>query len=126
MNSQSSLMLMLGIFGWDFDREGPKSDDFSSTVAALGVQFNLSKTPSGTVEVQNIQKRLEETVAQVDEILSSKVLGKREALSLRGRLAFCDSFIFGRLGRVALQQITMHAYTHLLFLELLPITLLTP
>ena len=29
---------------------------------------------------------------------------------LRGRLAFCDAFVFGRLGKVALQEITKHAY----------------
>ena len=31
-------------------------------------------------------------------------------LFLRGRLAFCDGLIFGRLGRVALQSTTRHAY----------------
>ena len=29
---------------------------------------------------------------------------------LRGRLAFCDAFILGRLGKIALQDITRHAY----------------
>ena len=29
---------------------------------------------------------------------------------MRGRLAFCDAFIFGRVGKVALQEITRHAY----------------
>ena len=37
-------------------------------------------------------------------------MSKKDALSLRGRLAFCDAFIFGRLGRVSLQNITHHAY----------------
>ena len=29
---------------------------------------------------------------------------------LRGRLGYCDAFIFGRIGKVALQNITRHAY----------------
>ena len=42
--------------------------------------------------------------------MSTKSLGKRDALVLRGRLAFCDAFIFGRLGKISLQAITQHAY----------------
>jgi hypothetical protein len=34
-NTQSTLCLMLDILGWSFDREGPKSDDFSDVVSAL-------------------------------------------------------------------------------------------
>ena len=46
----------------------------------------------------------------IDEILRDGELSKKSSLTLRGRLGFCDSFIFGRLGRVALQEITRHAY----------------
>ena len=35
-NSQATLCLMLDILGWQFDREGPKSDAFSGIVSALG------------------------------------------------------------------------------------------
>ena len=35
-NSQAALSLMLDIFGWAFDREGPKSDSFSSNVTPFG------------------------------------------------------------------------------------------
>lgn len=37
-------------------------------------------------------------------------LQTREALVLRGRRAFCDAFVFGRLGKLALQAITKHAH----------------
>ena len=109
-NSQSALSLMLDIFGWAFDREGPKSDSFSSNVSALGVVFNLDPTSDGPVEVCNTERRLKEAVDALDGIISAGRLGKKDALSLRGRLAFCDGFIFGRLGRVSLQNITHHAY----------------
>ena len=39
-------------------------------------------------------------------------LAKKDALTLRGKLAFCDSFIFGRIGKLALQDITKHAYAN--------------
>ena len=107
---QSSLMLMLDVLGWAFDRMGPKSDDFSSMVSALGVIFNLARTVDGTLLVTNTEKRIAEVVQCIDDLLEKKALSKKDALRLRGRLAFCDAFVFGRLGRVALQSITQHAY----------------
>ena len=101
---------MLDIFGWAFDREGPKSDSFSSNVAALGVVFNLDPTIDGRLEVHNTERRLSEAVDSLDRIIEARRLSKKDALSLRGRLAFCDAFIFGRLGCVSLQNITHHAY----------------
>ena len=109
-NTQSALSLMLDVFGWAFDREGPKSDSFSASVSALGVVFNLDPTSDGRLEVHNTERRLKEAVEALDVIILAGRLGKKDALSLRGRLAFCDAFIFGRLGRVSLQNITHHAY----------------
>ena len=110
-NTQASLCLMLDIFGWAFDREGPKSDDFSNRVSALGVVFNLDPTSDGRLEVHNTEKRLAEAVSSLDRIIVAGQLSKKEALTIRGRLAFCDAFIFGRLGRVSLQSVTHHAYS---------------
>ena len=87
-NSQSSLSLMLDILGWAFDKEGPKSDSFSSRVSALGVVFNLDPTKDCRLEVHNTDKRLSEAVASLDAILQSGKLSKKDALSLRGRLAY--------------------------------------
>ena len=109
-SSQTSLCLMLDILGWAFDREGPKSDTFSTQVSALGVVFDLGPTSSGRLEVHNTEKRLKEAVESLDRFIASKKLNKRDALTLRGRLAFCDAFVFGRLGKVLLQNITHHAY----------------
>jgi hypothetical protein len=109
-NTQAAMCLMLDILGWKFDREGPKSDDFSLLVKALGVQFSLKNCADGLLEVCNTEKRIQETVAFVESVIESGKLDKRQALVLRGRLAFCDGYIFGRLGRVALQNITRHAY----------------
>ena len=109
-NSQAALCLMLDVLGWGFDKEGPKSDDYSQLVCALGVKFDLSSCKDGLLNVCNTEKRVKETTALLDEILALGALKKRDALVVRGRLAFCDAFIFGRLGKVALQELTRHAY----------------
>ena len=110
MNTQAALCLMLDIFGWVFDKEGPKSDDFSDSVAALGVIVELSHTSVGRLLVGNTQKRLHESIEFVRTVIRENKLTKKDALTLRGRLGYCDAFIFGRIGKVALQNITRHAY----------------
>ena len=110
-NSQSVLCLLLDLLGWKFDKEGPKSDDFSRTVSALGVVFDLSETEKGRLLIHNTEKRVRDSAALIDEVLRlCGELSKRNSLILRGKLAFCDAFVFGRLGRVSLQEITRHAY----------------
>jgi len=42
--------------------------------------------------------------------LQAGTLGKNEALMLRGRLGFADSFLQGRLGSLVLKQLSEHAY----------------
>ena len=93
-NSQSTLSLMLDILGWAFDKEGPKSDNFSARVSALGVVFNLDPTRDCRLEVHNTDKRLSEAVAALDVILQSGKLSKKDALSLRGSPGFLRCFHF--------------------------------
>ena len=57
-NTQATLCLLLDILGWNFDREGPKSDEFSRLVMALGVQFDLSGCADGLLKVCNTEKRV--------------------------------------------------------------------
>ena len=102
--------LLLDLLGWRFDREGPKADTFSSVVTTLGVQFNLADTPQGWFEICNTQKRKEDVLQLIDSTVSSGVLDKKSAQSLRGRLAFAYAQIFGLSGKVALQQISEHAF----------------
>ena len=79
-NTQATMCLMLDILGWKFDKEGPKSDDFSMLVKALGVQFDLSNCADGFLEVCNTEKRIKETVELVDSIISEGKLEKKLAL----------------------------------------------
>ena len=109
-NAQSTLCLMLDILGWQFDRAGPKSDDFSESVSALGVRFDLSESSMGSLKVHNTERRIEDTTLLLENVVKADKLSKKDALVLRGKLAFCDAFIFGRVGKLALQDITKHAY----------------
>ena len=104
-NGQVILGLMLDILGWQFDREGPKSDAFSGVVSALGVQFDLEDSLNGILKVRNTAKRIDDTTLLLETFLRDGRLAKKDALTLCGELAFCDPFIFGRIGNLALQDI---------------------
>ncbi len=95
--------------GWAYDTSGPKADSFSQEIAALGVLFKLDGTSNGDLVLDNTQKRKDELAQLVSGVLNSGRLEKKEAQSLRGRLAFAYSQVFGRAGQLALQQISLHA-----------------
>ena len=96
--------------GWQYDKDGPKADVFSPHVAALGVTFSLASSRNGIVTVGNTEKRILEVCQMINSILERKTLSLKEAQVARGRLAFCDAFVFGKAGKSALQEITAHAY----------------
>ena len=50
-------------------------------------------------------------ILKISEVLTRGTLTKHEALALRGRLGFADSFLHGRLGKLVLKQILEHAYS---------------
>ena len=110
MNSEASMALLLDLLGWRYDKEGPKSDTFSSQVMTLGVQFDLAETAKGFFEVCNTAKRKEDVLNLIDSTLSDGTMDKKAAQSLRGRLAFAYSQIFGLSGKLALQRISEHAF----------------
>ena len=109
-NSEASMALLLDLLGWRYDREGPKADAFSSQVLTLGVQFDLTGTVNGFFEVCNTSKRKEDVLNLIDATLSAGIMDKKAAQSLRGRLAFAYSQIFGLSGKLALQKISEHAF----------------
>ena len=84
---------MLGV---DFAREEKKRNGFSVSFSALGALLDFSPLAElGRFHVCNKPER----VAQLDEILRdivrSKKLPRQVALSLRGKLIYADSNVFG-------------------------------
>ena len=104
---------MCGLFkllGWRFAEQGDKAKPFADTVAALGVTLNVSSLQRGLVTIDNTAHRKSEICSAIDNIISSGLLGKLEALRLRGRMQFASGQIFGRLAKKVLAVITSHAY----------------
>ena len=117
-NTDSAMRLMLSLLGWQFDESGPKADVFSSEVCALGVVFSIDGTSLGNFTVSNTEKRLAEVCTMIDDIIASGTLTLKQAQVARGRLAFCDAYVFGRSGKGALQETTKHGFAKPLSLRI--------
>ena len=109
-HTEAAATALFKLLGWEYDECDEKSTEFSSVFKALGVSFNLAAAEHGRVMLSNTASRITELVQTISEILESKSLPRAAALRLRGRMQFCDSFLFGRASRLCLQAVTKHAY----------------
>ncbi len=98
VSAEAGMGILLQLLGWACDTTGPKADTFSTEISALGVLFNLAETKDGLLTLDNTEKRKTEVAQLVQRTLDSNNLSKKEAQSLRGRLAFAYSKVFGRAG----------------------------
>ena len=99
---------LFNLLGWTYASEGKKAEPFSPSFSCLGVSFNLQHFTSGRIEVSNTLSRTQELLRQIDEALESETLPTKAAQSLRGRLQFADSQIFGRSSKLCLKALDDH------------------
>ena len=91
--------------GWDLSEEPEKDKEFAPVFQALGVEFDLRSVPSGFFLVGNTSSRKEELKERMTDILKANTLEPAAAESLRSRLLFADSQIYGRFSKMALYKI---------------------
>jgi hypothetical protein len=108
-SSKNAMELIFMLTGWQFATDG-KSTLFDKVCKALGVEFDLSRSGERLLAIRNTEQRIQDLKAMVASTLKSGHLGKNEALMLRGKLGFADSFLHGRLGALVLKQLSEHAY----------------
>ena len=80
--------------GWAVSHE--KDKGFSTLAKALGVEISLCDLALGVVHVCNTQGRKDEVKDQIDTIIRQKGARGSTLASLRGRLLFAESQVFGR------------------------------
>lgn len=110
--SESVSVMVLQFFkllGWAVS-DGEKDLPFAQVFKALGVQIDLSLWKEGKAKFANTEKRVSELVGTIEKILGSGNLPAAEALSLRGRMQFAHSQLWGRSSKLCLNAVTSHAY----------------
>ena len=89
------------LLGWETSDE--KGGDFQAVARALGVQFSFAESSSGLLSVCNTEGRVKEVCDQVQSFLEKGKASSAELATLRGRLLFADSHIFGRKSKQAMK-----------------------
>ena len=109
-SARHSMELIFLLTGWQYATEGKKCSSFDRVCRALGVEFDLTKSGEKTLAIRNTEQRVQDLQALLTATIEGGTLGKQEALVLRGKLGFADSFLHGRLGALLLKQLSEHAY----------------
>ena len=85
--------------------DAEKDKPFDAVFSALGVQFDLRECPNGTFAIGNTEARKEELCDRLSDILAANALTPQESMSLRSRLLFAESQIYGRMAKLALAAV---------------------
>ena len=89
------------LLGWATSDE--KGEELKAVARALGVEFSFADTRAGLIRVANTPGRVAELGATIDRLLNVGFVSASELVSLRGRLLFAESQVFGRQSKRAMK-----------------------
>lgn len=107
--TEQHVSMLLDLLGMKFSKEGKKWVPFSSQMAALGVIVDTSKFSDGSIFLLHTDSRKAELNDTIDKHLLEGTMTQKEAESLRGRLIWFESFMFGRVANLSLHAIGKRA-----------------
>ena len=96
---------LLNLIGMRFSTDGKKLLPFSESMAVLGVVFDLERVKDGVVSFKHTEARRSELEETLNRHLEGDRLSQKDAESLRGRLIWFESFLFGGIANLSLHEI---------------------
>ena len=100
---------LFDLMGVEYAKEGKKATNFSTTVSALGLVFDLADFSNGCVTIRHTERRAQELRDTLGHHLEQGTLSPKEAEVLRGRLRWYSSYLFGRGPAVAMKVLSRRA-----------------
>ena len=94
------------MLGWEISDD--KDSVFSACAKFLGIEIDLTSARLGSFTLQNTEKRRDELVTMLSDIIEKRQLLHKEGASLRGRLVFAEAQLAGRQAGLAFHQLTQH------------------
>ena len=88
-----------------FDRSGKKAVERATVFGTLGLQVDLSRTSERQIRVGHTDKRKDELLLSLNEILDAGSLEPRAFERLRGRMVFFEGYSFGRVSNQAMRAL---------------------
>ena len=100
--------MVMKILGFSLSGSDKKNKPFAQIFDALGVTFVLNKSVEGMIEVTNTDERKSDLTERIQKVLDKGAITGKEATSLRSRLNFADSQIYGRTSAMMLKHLSYH------------------
>ena len=107
--TEQHVAMLLDLLGLRFAREGKKWKPFDQQMEVLGVVIDFSKFCDGVVFFRHTDSRKEELEHTISRHLETNKMTCKEAETLRGRLIWFESFMFGRIANLSLHEIGKRA-----------------
>ena len=107
--TETQVSHLLDLLGMRFSKEGKKWVPFDESMAVLGVVLDFKHLAEGKVLFRHTDARRDELNATLGKYLESNTLTPKDAESLRGRLIWFESFLFGRIANLSLHEIGKRA-----------------
>ena len=108
-STDMAVRFLFRAFGWTLSEEPSKDQGFKPVFAALGVELDLRDVAAGVLRIGNTPKRKEELRSLVSGYLEADCLTPEQSESLRSRLMFAESQVFGRSAKLALKAVGLPA-----------------
>ena len=107
--TEQHVSMVLDLLGMRFAKEGKKWAPFQNQLEVLGVVVDLSSFQDGVVFFRHTAARKEELNETLTKHLTTNRMSQKEAETLRGRLIWFESFMFGRIANLHLHTIGKRA-----------------
>lgn len=88
--------------GWELATDAQKDKPFSPLFSAFGVEFDLTEFAKGAFTIGNTAARKEELSGRLTSILEDDRLTPQDSTSMRSRILFAESQVYGRMAKLSL------------------------
>ena len=104
-NTAWAIESLFDLLGVVFDKSGKKALEHATVFGTLGLQVDLSRIREQQILVGHTDKRKEELLVSLTEIVEAGHLEPRAFERLRGRMVFFEGYSFGRVSNQAMRTL---------------------
>ena len=108
-NTEKCVGILFDLLGIQYAQSGKKCLPCAEEMRALGLVFDLQQFGQGKVFIRHTPERRQELLDRLAEILDHGSLTAKEAESLKGRIQWYESYLFGRIANLAIHRIGKRA-----------------
>ena len=113
-SAMDTMEAIIELLGWQLSKTEEKRKPFEAKFTSLGVSVELEEMLRGWITLANKEGRAASIIEAIEAIEKSGKLGFKDALSIRGKLAFAEGQHFGRIAAPATNLLSRWNFKRLL------------